>query len=124
MLNKVKWKRIHFAWDRPKDKLGEKFEMLHKYLKDCNRHKVSCYCLTNYDSTHEEDMMRVMKLKDCDIQPYVMVYRKETAPQITRRLQRYVNWPAFFWGYSTFDDFQAHEYKRPLETMKQITMFD
>ena len=113
-LNKVKFKMIHFAWDNPDDDLRQKFLLLSKHLKKCNRSCVSAYCLTNFNSTHEQDMMRVMFLRSCNIQPYVMIYRKSTAPTVTRRLQRWCNMPALFWKYSTFQEYQKANYKTPV----------
>ena len=55
-LNDVKFKRIHFAWDNPRDDLEPKFELISRYLKRCNKNYVSCYVLTNYDSTFEQDL--------------------------------------------------------------------
>ena len=47
--------------------------------------------LTNYDTTHEEDMYRIKMIESCGFVPDVRVYRKNTAPQITRDLQRWCN---------------------------------
>lgn len=115
-LNKVKFKMIHFAWDNPDDDLRQKFLLLSKCLKKCNRSCVSAYCLTNFNSTHEQDMMRVMFLRSCNIHPYVMIYRKSTAPTVTRRLQRWCNMPALFWKYSTFHEYQQENYKTQVYT--------
>ena len=105
-LNSIKWKRIHFAWDNPKDDLAPKFRELKSVLKHCNRARVSCYVLTNFDSTHEEDLYRIQILRECDIQPYVMIYRKDTAPKKTRRLQRWCS-PIIFWKTPTFDEYDT-----------------
>lgn len=65
------------------------------------------YVLTNYDTTHEEDLYRVEKLKSMDYDPYVMIYNKPSAPKETRDLQRYANNKIIFWS-TTWE-----EYKRP-----------
>ena len=49
------------------------------------------YVLTNYGTTHEEDLYRIYKLKDMGYDPYVMIYDKPAAPVITRKLQRWCN---------------------------------
>lgn len=113
-LNNVKYKMIHFAWDDPNDDLRERFSCLSKHLKKCDRSRVSAYCLTNFNSTHEQDIMRIMHLRSCNIQPYVMVYRKATAPTATRRLQRWCNMPALFWKYKSFQEYQEANYKTPV----------
>jgi hypothetical protein len=105
-LNRVKFRRIHFAWDNPKDKLKSKFELISKHLKRFSRSTVSCYVLTNYNSTFEEDLYRVETLRSLGIQPYVMIYQKSTAPHEVRQLQRYCN-PIVFWKIKSFKEYNA-----------------
>lgn len=106
LLNAVKWKRIHFAWDNPEEDLRPKFELLKKNLRKCSRNSVSAYVLTNFNSTHEQDLYRIQTLRSFGIQPYVMIYRKDTAPKETKQLQRWCN-PIIFWKCLTFDDYKA-----------------
>ena len=47
--------------------------------------------LTNYDTTHEQDLYRIRMIEECGFVPDVRIYRKNTAPQITRDLQRWCN---------------------------------
>src|SRR5690625_6253386 len=49
------------------------------------------YVLTNYGSTHEQDLYRVNTLRAMGFDPYVMIYERPTAPPVTRHLQRWVN---------------------------------
>lgn len=102
-LNRLKWKRIHFAWDRPEDDYGERFAMVMGKLKRASRKTISAYVLTNNGSTLDEDLDRIMTLRNLNIQPYVMIYRKPTAPPLTRKLQRWVNNPMLFWSNDTFE---------------------
>lgn len=104
LLNAVKFKRIHFAWDNPKDDLRPKFELISRHLKHFRKERVSCYVLTNYNSTFEEDLYRVETLKSLKIQPYVMIYRKNTAPHEVRQLQRYCN-PIITWKLKSFKEY-------------------
>jgi hypothetical protein len=53
--------------------------------------KCCVYVLTNYDTTFEEDIYRVRKLQELGLSPDVRIYRKNTAPPITRDLQRWCN---------------------------------
>lgn len=106
LLNNVKWKRIHFAWDKPSEDLRPQFTLLKENLKSCNHGRISAYVLTNFNSTHEQDIMRIQFLRSLDIQPYVMIYRKETAPKETRQLQRWCS-PFVFWKTPTFEDYKA-----------------
>ena len=109
LLKQCRWKRIHFAWDRPEEDLEKQFRDVSAILKGKNkglRNKVSAYVLTNFNSTHEQDLHRIQVLRECDIQPYVMIYRKETAPHETRQLQRWCN-PIIFWKVPTFDEYKT-----------------
>lgn len=105
-LNKIKWKRLHFAWDNPKDDVRKQFEQLASRLKKFRRDLISAYVLTNFDSTHEQDLERIMFLRGLGIQPYVMIYRKDTAPRETRQLQRWCS-PFVFWKVDTFDEYKS-----------------
>lgn len=102
-LNRLKWKRIHFAWDRPEDQYEERFAMVMEKLERASRKTISAYVLTNNGSTLEEDLHRIMTLRRLGVQPYVMIYRKQTAPALTRKMQRWVNNPMLFWSNDTFE---------------------
>lgn len=64
--------------------------------------KSSCqrrvYVLTNYGSTHEQDLYRVNTLRAMGFDPYVMIYERPTAPPVTRHLQRWVNNKRLFYA--------------------------
>ena len=104
-LNRLKWKRIHFAWDRPEDHYEERFANVMNKLNRASRRNVSAYVLTNNGSTIEQDLYRIMTLRSLNIQPYMMIYRKSTAPKLTRKMQRWVNNPILFWSNSTFEKY-------------------
>lgn len=106
-LNRVKWKRIHFAWDNPEDDMMPKLKMVMAGLKRANRRTITVYILTNFNSTHEQDLMRVMAVREAGAQPDVRIYRKPTAPKITRQLARWVNAPNIFWSVPTFDEYKG-----------------
>lgn len=91
LLNKVKTKALHFAWDNPKEDLTEHFKRVlhHTAIKDPRRRIV--YVLTNFDSSHEGDLWRVYTLRDMGFTPFIMIYNKSTAPRQTRLLQRWCN---------------------------------
>lgn len=108
-LNRVRWKNIHFAWDNPEDDLRDKLDMVMAGLEKANRRKVTVYILTNFGSTHEEDLYRVQQVREAGAQPYIMVYRKPTAPAVTRRLQRWVNSPYIFWSVPTFEEYERRK---------------
>lgn len=112
LLNRVKTKALHFAWDNPKEDLTPYFERFAALarIKDSRRRLV--YVLTNYGSTHEEDLYRVYTLRGMGYEPYVMVYEKPAAPPVTRRLQRWVNNKRFFHAVPDFRDFDPVGYRK------------
>ena len=108
IIKDIKIKRIHFAWDNPKDKVvPEKLRLFKGYTKnlktDYVKHK--CYVLTNYWSTLEEDLYRVYWLRDNGFDPYVMIYDKPNAPKEIRRLQGWVNNKRIFRTCNKFDEY-------------------
>lgn len=112
VLNRVKTKMIHFAWDNPKEDLRPYFE---RYLeltsvKDYRKRRV--YVLTNFGSSQEQDLYRIYTLRDMGYEPYVMVYDKPTASGEVRKLQRWVNNKWFFHAVPDFRDFDPGRYGR------------
>jgi len=90
-INKYKIKKVHTAWDNPKDNLLPKFKELIKYIKP---YKITCYVLIGYWSTPEEDYERVMKLRELGINPFVMPFDKKNNYQ--KKFARWVNMKAIF----------------------------
>lgn len=109
MLKQMKIKQVHFAWDRYEDKdfIVQKFEMF-KRITNWDRRKMTVYCLTNFNTTHEQDLERIYILKKLGYWAYVMIYDKEHLPKghITRKLQRWVNSRFIFESCSTFEEYQ------------------
>lgn len=106
ILNDIKTERIHFAWDNPKDETIQ--PALLNFLQFSNLKEVkrrTVYVLTNYWSTHQEDLFRVYWLRDNGFDPYVMIYDKVHAPKITRYLQRWVNNKRIFRKVRDFKDY-------------------
>ena len=102
MIRQCKVKMLHFAWDNPDDELT--FEKLKEYRKAFSLPDEKCkvYVLTNFNSTHEQDLERVYRLRDIGYDPFVMVYEKWNAPKETRRLQRWCNNKIIFRAESDF----------------------
>lgn len=90
-FGKLGVKQLHIAWDNPKENIDEGIKILTKYLKP---YQISCYVLIGYNSTHEENYYRVMKLKEFGIKPYIMVYDKSDTYQ--RKFARWVNMRPIF----------------------------
>jgi hypothetical protein len=106
LLGKVKVKMIHFAWDLMKFE-NEVIRGLNEYKKATNidMRKTGVYVLTNFSTSHEEDLYRVEKIKELGYMPYVMIYERDTAPKITKQLARYVNNRTIFFKIDSFKDY-------------------
>ncbi len=92
VLNKIKKSTVHFAFDLMKNK-DAIIKGLETYLEVCkpNERDVSVYILTNYNTTFKEDLERVKIVQSLGLMPDIRIYRKNTAPKITRWLQRWSN---------------------------------
>ena len=108
-LSRMKIKRIHMAWDRYEDKeqIIPKFKLL-KEMTGWKRQKLTVYCLTNFNTTFEQDLERVYTLRELGYSPYIMIYEKEkTMPkEKIRKLQRYVNAPQCFWSTPRYEEYE------------------
>ena len=94
LINRVRLKNIHFAWDMP-DGETEVLRGLRLWA-DHTTHKPKgkfggVYVLTNYNTDHRYDLYRVETLDALGFDPYVMIYNKPTAPEETRMLARWCN---------------------------------
>ena len=105
LLNRVRTKAVHFAWDDPNVDLTGYFRRFveRTAIKSDRRRRV--YVLTNYGSTHEQDLYRVDTLRGLGFDPYVMVYDRPSAPPVTRHLQRWVNNKRIFHTVRIFADY-------------------
>ena len=105
-LNSMKLKNVHFAWDNPKEDLAERFKSYaSKGKKSRHGSYGTVYCLTNFNSSMEENLYRIYTLRDLGYDPYVMVYDKPHAPQEIKRLQRWVNNKYIFNSCKRFEDY-------------------
>lgn len=106
-LNRVKLKMIHFAWDMM-EQSGAVLRGLGLYAKygELDERKRRVYVLTNYNTTMEENLYRVYKLREMKFDPYVMIYDKPHAPKDIKRLQRWCN-NKFIWrSCEKFEDYR------------------
>ena len=106
LLNQVRTKAVHFAWDNPNEDLTRYFRQFLEWTSIKNPRLRRVYLLTNYGSTHEQDLYRVETLRQMGFDPYVMIYEKPTAPPITRHLQRWVNNKRLFYAIPSFSDYE------------------
>lgn len=92
ILAKIKVKMVHFAFDLMKnEKAIIKGLKIYKEYTGVDERKTGVYIITNYDTTHDEDLYRVYAVRDLGYMPYIMIYNKPSAPQITKDLQRWCN---------------------------------
>ncbi len=91
-IKQLKIKMIHFAWDYMKysDVIIKNLKHF-KEATNIDMRKARVYVLTNYDTTHEEDVYRIYKLKELGYDPYLMIYDKQNAPKRLKQMQRWVN---------------------------------
>lgn len=109
LLNEVKLKTIHFAWDdiRQKKSVLRGLELFKEYYdkKFEKGHQAQVYVLCNYNNTREQELERIYTLRDMGYAPYVMVYNKENAPRYYKSLQRWCNCRAIFSKCERFEDY-------------------
>ena len=107
ILRQIKVKRIHIAFDdyKQKDLIETKMRLLREKVAWDHR-KISCYILTNFDTSVEQDIYRIQLCRELDISPYPMIYDKEHAKPIYRQIQRWCN-SFIFWKVPTFEEYTA-----------------
>jgi len=109
---------LKFTWDKPEmeDQVRRGIEYLRKADIDL-RHDVQFYVLTNYDTTHEEDLYRCRKLKEWGTNPFVMLY--EGGDSFTRKLARWANRKWLFWSHD-FKDYDRLSEMERLEVKRYV----
>ena len=108
-INAMRIKRLHFAWDNPEQDLTEHFRRVGSGLRIKSKDRRVVYCLTNYNSTIEQDLWRIYTLRDLGFDPYVMIYDKQNAPQNVRDLQRWCNAKMIFGSCPDFNDYAGRK---------------
>lgn len=109
-INRIKLKEIHFSWDH----MRESKAVLHglRLYADLAKRRphgqyATVYCLTNYDTTLQEDLYRIYTLRDMGYDPYVMVFDKPHAPREIKRLQRWCNNRVIFKSCQNYEDYHG-----------------
>lgn len=107
IVNQIRVKMLHFAWDRRNqdkqiiDNLTE-----FKKITQLDFRRLRVYVLVNFETTLEEDLYRIYKLKELGYDPYVMIFDKEHAPRKIKRLARWVNNKFIFRTCERFEDYK------------------
>jgi len=87
-------KQIHFAWDRIKDEKAVLCGIDRCLAAGLKPNQMAFYVLVGFDTTPEEDMYRVVTLRDLGCDPFVMPWNKSDPYQ--RKFARWVNHKAIF----------------------------
>ena len=92
-LKGVKKKMVHFAFDYMKNEKAvlRGLETYKRVMQSKSDSREVVYILTNYNTTIEEDLYRVQKVRELGFLPDIRIYRKPTAPQVVKELQRWCN---------------------------------
>ena len=114
MISKMKIKNIHFAWDRIEDKdfIEKKFEEFREIsTKNSHNLKVFVLCGDREPKLLEQDLYRVMWLRNHGYTPYVMLYNKSNLPKGHEliKLQGWTNNMRTFFKYNTFEEYIKKE---------------
>lgn len=94
LLKKINIEMLHFAFDFMKfEKQIVKGLKLAKEKLQINDRNAIVYMLTNYDTSIQEDLYRINKIREIGFSPDVRIYRKESLPKthILKDLQRWCN---------------------------------
>ena len=107
LLKDIKKETVHFAFDFMRNEKAivkglKTYASIVQLPSNCAERSV--YMLTNYDTTHDEDLRRIKLIEECGFVPDVRIYRKNTAPQITRDLQRWCN-NRFLYNSTKWEDY-------------------
>lgn len=117
IINRLKIKNIHFAWDFPKDE--KQIVTGLKFYADNAKNKPhgwygTVYVLTNYNSSIDEDLYRVYTLREMRFNPYIMVYNKPSAPKKIKELQRWCNNKIIFGKVKRFEDYSRGAWSKSI----------
>ena len=113
MLCRCKLKQVHFAWDRYEDRkvVLRKLRLFREWWERNHRwseHNMIVYVMTNFDTTVEQDLERIYKLRDMGYWAYVMVYDREHADATHRSMARWCNNRRIFADCERFENYKRH----------------
>lgn len=105
LINKLNIEMIHFAWDNYEE---HTYDQLKKYrdMLNYDERRLRVYVLTNFNTTKEQDLDRIYRLRQLKYDPYVMIYDKKHANKTTKQMQRWVN-NKFIWR--SCDNFEQYK---------------
>ena len=106
-LSEVKVKMLHFAWDNYTDDTIPYLLWHFKKRTKLDGRRLRVYVLTNFNTTHEQDLERIYKLRELDYDPYVMIYNKPKAPKKTKEVARWVNSKIIWRSCDKFENYKS-----------------
>ena len=119
LIKQINISMLHFAFDfmRFEKQITRGLILAKEHLNISDR-KAIVYILTNYDTTIQEDLYRVQKVRELGFAPDIRIYRKETLPRphILRDLQRWSN-NRFLYRSCDFKDYVP---RRDGKTIKEL----
>lgn len=106
--SKFNQKYLTFAWDRYNDG-----KIVKKGIEICNKAGIRCnqmqfFVLIGFDTTHDQNMERVMALRELGCMPFVMPYNKDDSYQ--KSFTRWVNHRATFKS-CTWSEYKYRDFK-------------
>ena len=123
LIKQINVEMIHFAFDFMKfeKQIVSGLKLAKEVLKISDRNSI-VYMLTNYDTTIEQDLYRINKIREIGFSPDVRIYRKEALPKhhILKDLQSWCN-NRFLYRSCEFMDYVPRADGR---TIKQIYFKD
>ena len=74
-----------------------------------NGRQLRVYVLTNFNTTHEQDLERIYKLKEIDYDPFVMIYDMKNASKKTLDIGRWCRNKYIFRAVDNFEDYMSEK---------------
>lgn len=105
LICQTKISMVHFAFDlmNHEKSIVRGLKIFQNHFNKSDRY-CKVYILTNYNTTHEEDLYRVKKVRELGYQPYIMIYNKGTQSQFLTDLARWAN-NSFLYRSCEFEDY-------------------
>lgn len=120
LLKHIKVKMYHFAFDFMKNEKaiikGLKCFVECMQYDDKKSRNCYVYMLTNFDTDIKDDLYRINKIREIGLSPDVRIYRKNTAPQVLKDIQRWCN-NRIIYRSCNLEDYAPRADKK---TMKQL----
>lgn len=106
LLSRIKMSEVHFAWDKYQDgyKVLTGIDLFRKY-NNIGAHNLIVYTIVNFDTTLQQDLERIYRLKSAGCWPYITVYDIDHCDEIYLKLRRWVNNRAIFAKCDKFEDY-------------------